>query len=219
MKKIIIFGTSGFAEVAYFYLTHDSDYEVVAFTSHKKFLDKNEMFGLPVVPFEELENFFNPNDFGMFVAVVYTNLNKTREKIFYQVKDKGYELISYINSKATVWGDTKIGVNCFILENVVIQPFVSIGDNVIIWSGNHIGHHTKISDHCFITSHVVISGNVEINSHCFLGVNSTIRDGVKIAPECIIGAGSVILHDTKPKQVFTTKGTILLPKTSDEINL
>ncbi len=217
MKKVIIFGTSEFAEVAHFYFTKDSEYEIVAFTANKEFIKKNELLGLPIIPFEGIEKQYPPEEYSMFIAVVYTKVNKIREHIFNQAESKGYELVSYVNTKAITWGKINIGRNCFILENVVIQPFVKIGNNVIIWSGNHIGHHSKINDHCFITSHVVISGNVTIGSHCFLGVNSTIRDGINIASECIIGAGSVILKDTKPKQVYTTNSTILIPKNSDEL--
>lgn len=217
MKKVIIFGTSEFAEVAHFYFTNDSEYKIIAFTANKEFIKKNELLGLPVIPFEDIEKQYPPEEYSMFIAVVYTKVNKIREQIFNQAESKGYELVSYVNSKAITWGQIDIGKNCFILENVVIQPFVKIGNNVIIWSGNHIGHHSKINDHCFITSHVVISGNVTIGSHCFLGVNSTIRDGINIAPECVIGAGSVILKDTKPKQVYTANSTVLIPKNSDEL--
>ena len=38
----------------------------------------------------------------------------------------------------------------------------------MLWSGNHIGHHTTIDDHCFITSHVVISGNVNVMAYSLL---------------------------------------------------
>jgi sugar O-acyltransferase (sialic acid O-acetyltransferase NeuD family) len=217
MKKIVIFGTGAFAEVAYYYLKNDSEYEIVGFSANKKFISQDNFCGLPVIPFEEIEKKFPPKEYDMFIAIVYTDVNKIREQIYNKAKTKGYNLINYVNSKAIIWDGIKMGDNCFILENVVIQPFVTIGNNVIIWSGNHIGHHSKIDDHCFITSHVVISGNVEIGSNCFLGVNSTIRDGITIAPECVIGAGSVILKDTKQKQVFSTNSTFLLSKSSDEL--
>ena len=50
------------------------------------------------------------------------------------------------------------GDNCFILEDNTVQPFVTIGNNVTLWSGNHIGHDSVIEDDCFISSHVVVSG-------------------------------------------------------------
>lgn len=213
--KVIIFGTGDFGQVAHFYLTHDSDHEVVAFTANKSLIKTKKLLGLPVVPFENIETVFPPNKYSMFIAIGYTKINKIRADIFNQAKKKGYHLISYVNSKATTWEDLDIGENCFIFENVVIQPFVKIGNNVIMWSGNHIGHHTRIGDHCFITSHVVVSGKVTVGPYCFLGVNCTIRDGITIAPECVIGAGALILHDTKEKEVYTSHKGKLLPISSD----
>lgn len=215
MKKVIIFGTGDFGKVVHFYLTHDSPYEIVAFTANKWAIKEKEIFGLPVIPFETIESVYPPTEFTMFVAVGYLKMNKVRAQICSEAKEKGYELLTYVNSKVTKWDELDIGENCFIFENVVIQPFVKIGNDVIMWSGNHIGHHSIIGDHCFITSHVVISGNVKIGSYCFLGVNSTIRDGITIAPECVIGAGSLILEDTMEKGVYTSEKAKMLPITSD----
>ena len=193
--------------MVHFYLTTDSDYTVVAFTANKSYISEEEFLGLPLVPFEDIEGIYPPEEFKMFVAASYAKRNSIRAKIYHEAKDKGYELISYINSKTTHWGDTTIGDNCFIFENQTIQPFVTIGNDVIIWSGNHIGHHVSIGDHCFIASHVVISGHVKIGPYCFLGVNATIRDGINIAQECVIGAGSLIMRDTREREVYVAKRT------------
>jgi len=217
LKKIIIFGNEDFAEVAHFYFTHDSPYDIVAFAVHERFIKNKELFDLPVVPFEKIETIYPPSEFSMFIAIAYSKINKLRAKMFEDAKSKGYHLVSYVNSKVTKWEEVKMGENCFILEDVTIQPFVEFGDDVIVWSGNHIGHHSKIGNHCFITSHVVISGNVQVGDYCFLGVNSTIRDGIKIANHCVIGAGAVILKDTKEKEVYTMKGTELLSIQSDKL--
>lgn len=217
MKKVVIFGISVFAEIAYFYLTHDSPNQVIAFTVHEKFMDKKKFLGLPVVPFETIEKKYPPEKYTMFIAVGYQKMNKPRAKIFREAKNKGYKLLTYVNSKVTKWGKLDIGENCFIFENNVIQPFVKIGNDVIMWSGNHIGHGTQIGDHCYISSHVVISGFVKIRSNCFFGVNSTIRDSITIEKECVIGAGSVILESTKEREVYTPGGTKPIAITSDKL--
>jgi sugar O-acyltransferase (sialic acid O-acetyltransferase NeuD family) len=205
LQKVVIFGTGVFAEVAHFYLTHDSDYKVVAFTVDRKFIKRKHFLDLPLVPFESVQKTYPPGKFKMFIAVGYKNLNKTRAAKYAEAKSKGYSLITYISSRCVHWGDTKIGDNCFIFENQTIQPFVKIGNDVVIWSGNHIGHHSTIGDHCFISSHVVISGNTKIGSYCFLGVNATLRDGISIAEKCIIGAGALIMKDTKKGTVYIGK--------------
>jgi UDP-3-O-[3-hydroxymyristoyl] glucosamine N-acyltransferase len=96
-----------------------------------------------------------------------------------------------------------VGDNCFILENNVIQPFVRVGNNVTLWSGNHIGHHSTIGDHCFISSHVVISGSCEIGENCFLGVNATVRDNVKLGPFVVASSGAILMEDCPERTVVT----------------
>ena len=134
-------------------------------------------------------------------------MNHFRAEKFAEAKEKGYELISYVSSRATIFSDFSCGENCFILEDNTVQPFVDIGDDVILWSGNHIGHHSRIGDHVMISSQVVVSGGCTIDPYCFIGVNATIRDESVIARETLIGAGTVIMSDTEPFAVFSNRGT------------
>ena len=209
MTKVVIFGTAKLAELAHFYLTHDSPYEIVAFTVNENFIKDKEFMGLPIIPFEEIEKSYPPDRFKMFIAIGYRKLNTIRADKYNEAKNKGYKLISYVSSKAIHWGDTEIGDNCFILENQIIQPFVKIGNDVILWGGNHFGHDVVIGDHCWISSHVVICGGVSIGPYSFIGVNATIRDDVTIGRECIIGAGALILNNTHDKEVYIAKPTEL----------
>ena len=206
-KPLVIFGISSFAEIADFYFTHDGGRNVVAFTLSDDHFDGREFSGRPTVPFSQIEKHYPSSDFDMFIAIGYSKLNTVRERIFHEAKNKGYALATYLCSRSTHWGDTKIGENCFILEDVSIQPFVSIGDNTVIWSGNHIGHHVCIGSHCFITSHVVISGLVKIGDFVFLGVNSTIGEGIEIANKTIVGAGALVLKSTEEGETYATKRT------------
>ena len=216
MKKVVIFGTGDIGQLAHFYFTHDSPYEIAAFTANEEFIKETEYLGLPVIPFETIEKSYPPDKFDMFVALSYRNVNKVRAEKYYDAKNKGYKLVSYVCSRSVYWDDLEIGDNCFIFENQTIQPFVRIGNNVTMWSGNHIGHNSVIGDHCFITSHVVISGHVTIGPYCFLGVNSAIRDGITIARECVIGAGATIVKDTVEKGVYIGKAAELYSKDSSK---
>ena len=215
-NKLIIVGDSAFAEIAYEYFTYESNYQVAAFSVEREYLKRKELFGVPVVPFEDLEKLFDPNEYGFFVALTYKKLNATRTRLFIEAKSKGFKAVSYISPRAFVWRNVKIGENCFVFEGNVIQPFAKIGDNVILWSGNHIGHHSIIGDNCFISSHVVVSGFVEVGKNCFLGVNSCIVDGKKIAIDCVIGAGAVVLNDTDPGKVYVGNPARPLQKSSYE---
>lgn len=201
-KKLVIIGDGEFAEIAHEYFTYDSPYHVAAFCVERPFLKKDKLFDLPVIPFDELEARFNKQEYYVYVAVTYTQLNRVRTRLYKEVKSKGYQFASYISSRAFIWRNVEMGENCFIFENNVLQYFVKIGNNVILWSGNHIGHRTVIKDHCYIASHVVISGYCEIGESSFLGVNCALADKVKIAKDCIIGAGALITRDTEEGGVY-----------------
>lgn len=206
-KKLIIFGNEYAAQLAYFYFSNDSDFEVVAFTVDGNYLKESKYCDLPNIPFEEAEQTYPACDHWLFVALGYSKLNALRKEKFLAAKSKGYHLASYISNRATVLSEGNIGENCFILEDNTIQPFVAIGDNVTLWSGNHIGHHSTIADHTFIASHVVVSGGVDIGEQCFIGVNATLRDDIRIGDKCVIGAGSLILSDAEPEGVYIGEAT------------
>ena len=208
MKYLIIFGTGDIAQLAYYYFSNDSDYKVAAFTVDAEYIKVNEFCGLPVVPFEEVVNHYPPLRHELFVALSYSKLNQIRKEKYLNAKSLGYRLASYISSHATVLNDFRIGENCFILEDNTIQPFVSIGNNVTLWSGNHVGHHSIIHDHCFLASHIVVSGGVEIGEACFIGVNATLRDHIKIGERCVIGAGTLILDNAEPEGVYIGDATV-----------
>ncbi|RZN83117.1 MAG: acetyltransferase [Winogradskyella sp.] len=188
-KKVIIFGILDTAELAYYYLTHDSDYEVVAFTLTQEYIKEEFYKGLPVIPYENIEQIYPPDEFLLFCPMTAKKMNTLREKVYLEGKSKGYTFATYISSKAAVFNN-EIGENCFILEDNTIQPYTKIGNNVVLWSGNHIGHHGEIKDHVFFTSHVVLSGHCTVESNCFFGVNATIRDYTKLSKGTLIAMGA-----------------------------
>ena len=212
-KKIVLFGDSAFAEIAYEYFTHDSGYEVVAFTVSKSYLKKDSLFNLPIVPFEEVETLYPPQLHEMHIALVYTNINRVRIRFYNEAKAKGYKMANYISSKAFVWNNVTIGDNCFIFEDNTIQPFVKLGSNNVLWSGNHIGHHSSIGNHNFISSHVVISGFCTIGNANFMGVNSTMGNNLSVGNDCLIGSFTHIVRPVKDGSLI--KGT---PNKPDEIS-
>jgi sugar O-acyltransferase (sialic acid O-acetyltransferase NeuD family) len=217
MAKVVVFGVSQWAELAHFYLTHDSPHEVVAFTLDRDFIQDSSYKNLPVVPFDEVERHYPTDEFSMFIPMSFKKMNHVRADKYNDARKKGYELISYVSSKATTFPGFECGDNCFILEDNTIQPFVRIGNNVVLWSGNHIGHSTEIRDHVMVTSHVVISGCCTIGEYSFLGVNATVRDETVIAPETLIGMGAVILKDTSEFEVYKANGTQAAGVRSDQL--
>lgn len=206
-QPIILFGAGDIAEIADVYFTHDSPFEVAAFTVDSAYMSGDSFRDRPLVSFDTVEDVYPPDRYGFFVALSYAKLNATRAEKVAAARAKGYRLVSYISSRATTFPGFEAGENCFILEDNTIQPFARIGSNVTLWSGNHIGHHSTVEDDVFVASHVVVSGGVRIGRGSFVGVNATIRDHVTIGERCVLGAGALVLEDQPDLSVVAPRGT------------
>lgn len=203
-KKLLIFGAGETAKIAAEFFSVDSHEEIYGFIVDDIYWKPNYFFhGLPVFPLSSLQDLFPENLFKVFIATSYSKLNRDRLKIFNYFDDLGYELISYISTKATVWRTAGIGRNCMIFEGNNIQHNCQIDDNVILWSGNHIGHGSTIGHSSYLSSHVCIAGFVKIYERCFLGINSSVIDYVHIADDCFIGAATLINKNTEVNSIYT----------------
>ena len=219
MARLVIFGAGDIARLAHYYFTTDSPHEVAGFVVDAAYRNADRFLDLPLSDAEGAAGRYPPGDYSMFVALSYAKMNGLRAAKYAAMKAAGYRLESYVSSRCSYLAQTPPGDNCFILEDNSVQPFVTIGSNVTLWSGNHIGHDAVIEDHCFITSQVVVSGYVRVGARSFLGVNATLRNSITIGEQSLIGAGAIIMKDTAPKSVYLPERARLFQKTSDEIEL
>jgi sugar O-acyltransferase (sialic acid O-acetyltransferase NeuD family) len=200
--KVVIFSLGKMASLAWYVLTHDSDHEVAGFTVDAAFFDRHELHGLPVVPFDRVEDRFPPADFAMLLPLGWHGVNGLRMKRYLDAKSRGYTFPTYVSSRAYTWPDLQIGQNCMVFEGAIVQPFAKIGHNCIIRSGAHVSHHVEISDHGFIAPGAVLAGGATIGQRCFVGANATVHDGVTVAPRCIVAAGAVVNRDTTENGLY-----------------
>jgi sugar O-acyltransferase (sialic acid O-acetyltransferase NeuD family) len=202
VADVVIFGAGDHAEQAHYYLGKDSPHRVAAFALSAPWIKEDTFCGLPVVDFESVEQGYPPSRFCFFVAMSARRMNRDRARFYNEAKSKGYDLISYISSRALLC-DNPVGENCFILEDTNIQPFTTIGNNTIIWCASHVGHHSRIADHVFVSSLVGISGRCTISSHCHISGSAIIDAGVTLAEGTLAGLGSVVTRDTDAWSIYT----------------
>jgi sugar O-acyltransferase (sialic acid O-acetyltransferase NeuD family) len=210
-KPLIVFGVGELAEVAPDYFEAETGPRIAAFTVDGAHLKESTFLSRPVVPMEEVATTYAPGQHDGFVAVGYSKINALRQQKCEALRALGYGLASYVSNRASIARNVAHGWNCFILEDNTIQPFVTIGNGVTLWSGNHIGHHASIGDFAFISSHVVVSGGVKIGARCFIGVNSTLNDHITVGERCVIGSGSLIVKDLADESVLSAEPAKLSP--------
>ena len=199
--NVIIFGDRELAELAHYYLTQKAHRNVVAFCVNGAHLKQTTLFDLPVIPFEDIARVLPPEENEFFAPVYAKQMNQLREEVANKIKRAGYRLISFVDPSSMLH-NSSVGENCFIFENVNVQPFCKIGNNVIIWSCTHIGHHSEICDNNFISTHVAVSGRCRVEPYCFLGTSSVTRDGLTLARGTMLGIGAALAQDTEPWSLY-----------------
>lgn len=105
----MIYGNGDFARLVTYFLS--DIYNIVAYCVGEEFLSvsrANKIFKKPLIDYKIAKNNFLSKDYKMFIAIGYTGMNQIRQKIFNQVKDDGYNLISYIHPSAVIARDTDI---------------------------------------------------------------------------------------------------------------
>src|SRR5258708_32571241 len=176
MTRLIIFGIGRGADVATRYFQSDSPHDIVAYTVDDAYADRKEFMGRPVIPFSRVETEAPPAECGMFVPLGFQAMNALRAEKYAAAKAKGYALESYVSSRIMAWERPKFGENCFILDGNVFDFDVTVGNDVVLWSANHVGDLSVIEDHAWISSHAVLAGEVTVGSYSFLAHNPTVSN-------------------------------------------
>ena len=144
MAQVVIFGQGRGADTAFRYLTRDSPHEIRAFAVDEALITAPTFHGLPVVAYETVTVTHPPDAFEMFVPLGFQRMHRLRADRYLDAKARGYRFISYVSSRISSLEPPRVGENCFILDGQALNLDVVIGDNVTMWSGNHVGDRTVI---------------------------------------------------------------------------
>lgn len=115
-----------------------------------------------------------------------------------------------------VFPEAKIGENCNICANVLIENDVIIGNNVTVKSGVQLWDGITIEDDVFIGPNATFTNDLfprsknpdwelkrtVIKKGASIGANATILCGITIGENAMIGAGSVVTKDVPAGEVW-----------------
>lgn len=115
-----------------------------------------------------------------------------------------------------VFPDAKIGNNCNICANVLIENEVIVGNNVTVKSGVQLWDGVTLEDNVFVGPNVTFTNDIfprsknsdwklaqtVVKKGASIGANATIVCGVIIGENAMIGAGSVVTKDIPAGEVW-----------------
>ncbi len=196
-EKIIIFGISDFSRDLQIIIEKEGEVEVVAWTVHQQYITATTAYGLPIVPFEMIEELYSPTEYCILNPFGFPKMNVVREDIFHQINSKGYKNYTFISKNAIIYSD-KIGEGCIIMPSAYIGPNVEIGCGNMIDAGTTLSHRITIGNFNYIAPRVTFAGVVLVENNCFVGVHATLSNGVKLASQTLIAAGACVIDSTEP---------------------
>lgn len=217
--RLVIVGNGQMAELFCSNFANLTDFNVAGFAVERAFIKEPRLLGLPLVPLDEVEASFPPDQFHAFVAIGPVRNNRVRASAYGELRRKGYRFASYVSPRAEVSPDASIGEGVSIGHFCVIGPWARIGDNVLIGSASIIGHHCQLLSHAFLPAHVVMAGSVVVGERAFVGTGATVRDNVTLGEGCVIAAGSAVLGDVEPNSVYASPAAKPLPMRADQTRL
>lgn len=129
---------------------------------------------------------------------------------------------SHIGDGTRIWqfcvvlSKAKIGKNCNICAQVLIENDVIIGDCVTVKSGVQIWDGARIEDNVFIGPNVTFTNDllprsmnkdydckgITLRKGCSIGANTTLLAGIEVGENAMIGAGSVVTKDVPANTVW-----------------
>ena len=197
--RVVIFGSGTLAELAYYYLRQEMKANVEGFVVdklNKELSNEFKLNNLPIYSWSDFVKKFRPDQVKIHIAIAYKNM-RNKKKVFERVLAAGFNLINIVSKSAFISEDTILGLNNFIMPNVVLEPFTRIGNNNIIWSNSTICHNTHIGNHNFLASNVTFGGKSKVGDLCFFGFSSTITDYINVENEVLLAANSFLNKDAK----------------------
>lgn len=219
MKKAIIFGCDQFAEVLSYFLNDEEEYEVCGYVVDGKYRHEDYFLGKPLIDFEDAQKHFSPQEYGIFICIGYTNMNRVRAEKFKQAHEKGYEILSYRHKTANIFTED-FGEGNIIMDGVTIGPFCKVGNGNVFWPNSHVAHHTKVGDFNFFTISCSVAGNITIGNNSIFGNSCIVNNGVSVADYNLIGAGCFVSKSTDIGGVYVPQKSIKLEgKCSDDFDL
>lgn len=223
MKKVFIVGTTEYSFMIHSMIKQEGQYDVVGHTVNEKYIRENEDIckkkGTCLYPFEKLHDFVCASDSVYVVNTVgYSNMNRTRQKMYEQCIDLRYNPVNYISNRAICLSEIK-GSGNIIFPGAYIGTNIDMGNNNVVYAGVVLTHDIVVGDHNFIAANSTVGGVVHVGNNCFIGMGSVIRNRVNISDYTLIGAGTYLDLDTGKEDVIVPPRAIKIKKKSSEVHL
>jgi len=201
MKKLFIFGSSGYFKEQFIWLkdmissTNTSSIEILGIIDNKNKKKKDNYSGLKIYKSNKIK--YSKNIY-IYIAVGNPDLRGKAIKKFHQ-----FNFFSMIHPSAVISNKAKLGVGLTISPGCIVAGNARLGDFNNLNFGSMISHDCEIKKNNTFSPGTKIMGNCMIGNNNNFGVNSVMIPGTKVENNNIIGASCTITKNFKSNLVLT----------------
>lgn len=150
----------------------------------------------------EVQHYFSSVSAEFILCIGKDKLNH-REYIAERFKDLGGRISSFISPFSNISPyATSFGVGTLVLNQVVIEPAVTIGNECIVNKKANIAHGCKIGNQCEIGPASILTGEVLVGDGAYIGTGAIIHPKIRIGQNAIIAAGAVVTKHVAENTVW-----------------
>lgn len=195
MAKLAILGASGHGKVLADIALLTGWTEIDFFDDRFPELNKLEQWSVVGNTKQLLQQL--PNYDGVIVGI---GNNKIRLEKQIQLAKLNASLITLIHPRAVISNMSYISIGSVVMANVVINPFVKIGQACIINTSATVDHDCILADGVHVSPGSHLAGGVSVGTNSWIGIGSNIIQLVNIGDNVIVGAGSTVIHSITSSQ-------------------
>lgn len=208
MQSLIV-GNSVYASMLNEYLKDESEIKVVGFTVEREYIEHDVFEGLQVIPYEDIEECYSPEEVVLYMGVGYSQMNGVKERLFQIYKKKGYHFGTYKHPSAVVAKGTVLGEGNVFFEGSIVQKGCRIGNGNVFFARTLIAHNCSVGDFNSF-SFASLAGNVTINNRCFIGMGSVIGEKLTLDDRVFVGANTYVNQNIeKGRVIMGEKGKLV----------
>ncbi len=118
-----------------------------------------------------------------------------RERIYERIQDAGLELVNVIHPSAYIAPSAQLGTGITVMPKAVINTNSTLHDCVIINSAAVVEHDCTLGAFSNVAPNATLGGNVKLGHGVHIGLGASVRDSIQIASRVVVGAGAVVVKD------------------------
>jgi UDP-perosamine 4-acetyltransferase len=193
VKSIVGFGAGGHARVLIDIIELGGLFRLTALVDPGRVGERVK--GLEVEPNDDLLALKARGITSAFIAVGGAGDNKPRRTLFDKVSGAGFHIPVLAHPSAVIARDVNRPQGLYVMANAVLNPGVTVGDDVIVNTGAVVDHDCIIASHVHVATGARLTGSVRVGEGAHIGAGAVVRQGISIGAWSIIGAGAVVVTD------------------------